>query len=169
KQDSVDLTKRIESGIGFNYYLPKDWFAATSVNTLSNTEQALKLRISGKLGAGKYLLHTNKAYLGFGAGVSALRETFTNSIPGRSSLEGYAGLDANFFDIGDFSFLGNLFVYRSFTEPGRWRSDLKLDAKYKLSHDFYFKLGINLNYDNRPAIAGRETDYLYTFSIGWKL
>lgn len=169
KQDSVALTKRTESGVGFTYYLPKDWFLGTSLSTLSNTQQALKLRFSGKLGAGKYLIHNNKAYWGVGAGLSANRETSTNNTPGRSSLEGYAGSEANFFDIGDFSFLSSLYIYRSFTEKGRWRSDFKLDTKYKLPHDFYLKMGLTLNYDNRPAVVGKETDYVYSFSVGWKL
>ncbi|MEX1202583.1 MAG: DUF481 domain-containing protein [Ferruginibacter sp.] len=169
QQDNVAQTKRTESGIAFNYYLSKDWFLNTSVNTLSNTEQALDLRFSGKLGFGKYLVHTNKAYLGVGGGLSANRETFTNNTESRSSLEVYAGGEANFFDIGDFSFLSNWFVYYGITETGRWRSDFKFDTKYKLPHDLFLKLGITLNYDNRPAIAGNETDYVYGFSIGWKL
>jgi hypothetical protein len=169
KQDFVSTTKRVESGIGFTYYLPKDWFLASALNTLSNTEQALKLRFSAKVGAGTYLIHSNKAYFGAGGGLSALRETFTNNTQGRSSVEGYLGTEANFFDIGDFSFLSNLYVYRSFTEQGRWRADFKLDSKYKLPHDFYLKLGINLNYDNRPAVAGSELDNVYTFSVGWKM
>jgi hypothetical protein len=169
RQDSVAQTKRIESGIVFTYYLPANWFAATSITTLSNTEQALKLRLSGKLGVGKYLKHTNRAYLGVSTGLNANHETYTNNTAAKSSLEGYAGVSANYFDIGDLSLLSNLYAYPSFTESGRWRADFMLDTKYKITSDFYIKLGASLNYDNRPAIAGNEIDYVYTFSVGWKL
>jgi hypothetical protein len=63
-QDSVKETKRTEGGIAGKYYLPKDWYLAASLNFLSNTEQALNLRTTGKLGIGKYIVHTNKQYWG---------------------------------------------------------------------------------------------------------
>ena len=169
KQDSVDEIKRTESGISFTYYLSKNWFATSSITTLSNTEQALKLRLSGKLGVGRYLKHTNRAHLGVSAGVNGNNESYKNNTDSKSSTEGYLGITANYFDIGDLSLLSNLFAYPSFTESGRWRVDFLLDSKYKITADFYIKLGASINYDNRAAIVGNETDYVYTFSIGWKL
>ena len=168
-QDSVAETKRTEAGASFTYFLPRDWYLLAALNTLANTEQALKLRFTAKLGGGKYLVHTNKSYWGVGAGGSFNNETFTNGTSARSSMEGYLGTEVNLFDIGDFSLLSNLYVYKSFTESGRWRSDFKLDTKYNLPLDFYIKFGITLNYDNQPAVVGKETDYVYVFSIGWQL
>jgi hypothetical protein len=57
------------------------------MNFLSNTEQALNLRTTGKLGAGKYIVHTNKQYWGLGAGLSLNNESFTNGTASRSSLK----------------------------------------------------------------------------------
>ena len=168
-QDSVADTKRTEAGASFTYFLPKDWYLLAALNTLKNTEQALKLRFTAKAGGGKYLIHTNRSYWGLGAGGSYNNETFTNGTSARSSVEGYLGTEVNLFDIGDFSLLSNLYVYKSFTESGRWRSDFKLDTKYNLPLDFYIKFGITLNYDNQPAVVGKETDYVYVFSIGWQL
>ena len=169
KQDSIADTKRTESGISFTYFLPNDWYIFTSINTLANTEQALKLRFSGKLGGGKFFVHTNKATFGAGGGLQYNGETFTNNTEKRSSLEGFAGFQANLFDIGDFSLLTDIYIYKSFTESGRWRSDFKLDSKYKLPHDFYIKLSGTVNYDNRPAIIGNEVDFVTSFSVGWEL
>jgi len=169
KQDSVDATKRTESGASYTYFLPGDWYLNAALNSLSNTEQALKLRFTGRAGIGKFIVHTNRSYFGVGGGLSFNNETFTNGTPKRTSLEGYLGTEANLFDIGDFSLLSNLYVYPSFTESGRWRSDFKLDTKYDLPLDFYIKLGITINYDNRPAETGKETDYVYVFSVGWSL
>ena len=168
-QDSIADTKRTESGASFTYFLPKDWYAVASISTLSNTEQALKLRFTSKVGVGNYIVHTNKSYFGVGGGLSLNNESFTNNTPKRTSLEGYIGAEVNMFDVGDFSLLSNLYVYPSFTESGRWRTDFKLDAKYDLPLDFYIKFGVTLNYDNEPAVAGKETDYVYVFSVGWEL
>ncbi len=169
KQDSIASTKRTETGASFNYYLPRDWYAAASLTFLSNTEQALDLRTTGKLGMGKYLIHTNSKYWGLAGGISFNNETFSNETAARSSLEGYVGSELNLFDIGDFSLFNSLYVYPSFTEAGRWRSDLKLDTKYEFLEDFYVKLNLTVNYDNQPAIKGKETDYVFGFSIGWEL
>jgi small nuclear ribonucleoprotein (snRNP)-like protein len=48
KQDSVPETKRTESGASFTYFLPRDWYLKGALTTLSNTEQALKLRFTTK-------------------------------------------------------------------------------------------------------------------------
>ena len=87
----------------------------------------------------------------------------------RSSSRRVSRIEVNLFDLEDVSLLGSLFVYPSFTESGRWRSDFSLDTKYDLPHDFYIKAGITLNYDNRPAIAGNTTDYVFMFTVGWEL
>jgi hypothetical protein len=168
-QDSVAETKRTEGGIAGKYFLQRDWYLATSINLLSNTEQAIKLRTTGKVGGGRYLMHTNKQYWGLGAGLSFNNESFTNGTESRNSLEGYFGSELNLFDIGDLSLFNNIFVYPSLTESGRWRTDIKLDIKYDLPLDFYIKTGVTLNYDNRPAIKGKETDYVLVFSVGWEL
>lgn len=169
KQDSVAETKRTEWGTTFRYFLPNDWFLNASPNFLSNTEQALKLRFTGKLGGGKYFVHTNKKYIGAGAGLSFNNESFTNSTPSRNSLEAYFGGEVNLFDLENFSLLTNIYAYPNLTESGRWRTDFSLDTKYDLPLNFYLKLGGTLNYDNRPAVTGKETDYVLNFSVGWEL
>lgn len=168
-QDSVEETKRTEAGGSFTYFLPRDWYLIGGVTTLANTEQDLKQRFTGKAGVGKYFIHTNKSYWGVSAGIASNNETFTNGKEKRNSAEGYFGSELNLFDIGDFSLLTNAYVYPNLTESGRWRVDFKLDSKYDLPKDFYIKFGITVNYDNRPAEVGKETDYVYVFAVGWEL
>lgn len=167
-QDSVETTKRIDGGLSYKYFLAKDWYAATSVNFLSNTEQALRLRTTGKLGIGRFLTHTNRQYWNAGAGLSFNNESFSNGDPTRNSLEAYGGSELNLFDIGDLNLLSSFYAYPSLTESGRWRTDFKFDAKYDLPLDFYIKLNVTWNYDNRPAIAGNQHDYVLAFSFGWE-
>jgi Protein of unknown function, DUF481 len=168
-QDSIAATRRNEAGINYIYYLPDDWYLMADGNYLSNTEQALKARYTGKLGAGKFLVHSNRSYWGLGGGLSINLESFTNDTPKRSSAEAYAGTQLNLFDTGDLSLLSTLYVYPSLTESGRVRSDFKVDTKYEFAQDFYLKFNLTLNYDNRPAVAGNETDYVYGLSLGWEL
>lgn len=82
-------------------------------------------------------------------------------------MEFYVASEAKLFDIGDLNFYGNWAVYRGITKSGRWRSDLKLDAKYDLPWDFYVKCNYTVNYDNKPAIPGNDFDYIFGFSFGW--
>jgi hypothetical protein len=167
-QDSVEAIKRTEGGAKYTYFLNGDWYVGGSLNFLSNTEQALELRTTAKFGGGKLLLHTNRRYWGAGLGLSLLNESFFNETPSRVSAEVYAGSELNLFDMGDFSLLTNVYVFKSITESQRWRCDFKLDAKYDIFNDFYLKPGITLNYDNRPAAVGRDLDYVFVFNIGWE-
>lgn len=168
-QDSIAPTERNEAGINYKYYLQHDWYLMLDGNYLSNTEQALQARYTGKAGAGKFLIHSNRSYFGVGGGISLNLESFTNEAPDRSSAEAYVGSELNMFDTGDLSLLSNIYLYPSLTESGRIRSDFKLDTKYEFANDFYIKFNITLNYDNRPAVAGNETDYVYGISLGWEL
>jgi hypothetical protein len=169
RQDSATTTERTDAAISFKYYLQHGWFTLTSLNFLSNTEQALALRATGRMGAGKLLFHTNQRYWGIGSGLSFNRERFTNETKKRSSLELFVGSELNLFDMGDFNLLSSVYIFPSLTEEGRWRSDIKMNMKYDLPLDFYIKPGITINYDNRPAIAGRDWDYVFMFTVGWEL
>jgi len=168
-QDSVKATKRTDANLSFIYYLQHAMFISSSVNFLSNTEQALKLRTTGKIGFGKLFIQTNRLYWGAGGGLSFNNESFFNETEARNSLELYLATEAKLFDVGDFNFYGNWSVFKSVTESGRWRSDLTTDVKYDLPLDFYLKLNFTVNYDNRPAIVGNDFDYIFGFSFGWKL
>ena len=55
-------------------------------------------------------------------------------------------------------------------ESGRIRTDFRFDAMYDdiFIKDFYIRAGFTLNYDNRPAEAGKEVDYIFTTGFGWE-
>lgn len=169
RQDSAANTQRTDAGLNYYYFLPRDWYLIAAPTFFSNNEQAIKLRFVGKGGAGKFLKHTNRDYLGVGSGVSYNSEIYTNETPKRKSVELFATIGTNVFDVGDFSLTSMLNVYKSLTEKGRWRGDFNFDAKYKFTSDFYLKAGVSLNYDNQPAVSGNELDYQYNTSIGWEL
>lgn len=168
-QDSVQDIRRTETGAEFVYFLPADLFLLSSLTTLSNTEQALKLRAQAKLGGGRYIVHSNRSYFRTGLGLSYNDESYTNDTPDKSSLEAYLGAELDLFDIGDLNLHSTLYAYPSLTESKRLRSDFNLDVKYDILDDFYIKLGTTMYYDNRPAIEGAELDYTYGFSVGWEM
>ena len=178
KQDETEDIKRDDYGVGYRYFLPKDWYLSADLDFLSNTEQSLDLRTNGKLGAGNYLVHSNRAYWGVGAGASFNNETFSftdvngsDSSSTNQSFEAYLGTEINLYDIGDLNLLTGATVFPSLTEPGRVRLDFNFDAKYDdlFIDDFYIRAGVTLNYDNQPPVAGKEIDYVFTTGFGWEL
>lgn len=173
KQDKVDDILRNDGGIMGKYFLPHDWYPLVSVDFLSNTEQQLDLRTTGKAGIGKYVIHTNELYWGFSLGANYNNETYTDGVtPDRKSWEGFLGTELNLFNVGllgeDINLLTKVIAYPSFTESGRWRTDFNFDLSYDLPLDFYIKLGFTLNYDNQPVAGSSETDYVFHTGFGWE-
>ncbi len=168
-QDSVDAIRRFEGAVGFNYFLKKGWFLMAQTTSLTNTEQSLKLRGTGKLGAGYYLLHTNNAYWNVAIGGAYLNEEFYTDDPTQNSMEAFLGSQVNLFDIGDLNLVSELAIYEGLTETGRFRCDFQLDVKYDLPRDFYVKVGTTVNYDNKPATGSSEADYVLQAGFGWEL
>jgi hypothetical protein len=170
EQDEVEPTQRKEGGLGFQYFLPADWFAIVSYNFLQNDEQKLKLRSIALLGGGNYIVRNNFMYFSAAAGAAWNSENYTDpTISDRSSTEGFASLELNMFNMGDLSMITSLYVFPSLTESGRIRSDFKFDLKYDLPLDIYFGVGYTFNYDNRPVEGASETDYVFQTSVGWEL
>jgi len=168
-QTDVDPIKRTELGASYNYFLPKDWYLIYSLSMLSNTEQLLDLRTSNMVGVGKYMVHTNKTYLGFSAGVNFNNEKFQGDATATQSGEAFLGAQYNIFDIGDLDLLTTVTAYPSMTEKSRFRTDFKFDIRYEFNFDLYFKVGTTMNYDNQPTEGASELDYIFQTTIGWKL
>lgn len=184
-QDNVSDIQRNDGGLGYRYFLPADWNVGADLVLLSNTEQSLDLRATGKLGVGNFIRRTNSFYWNVYGGVAYTSETFspvfnpddgtTTTAPSRKSMEGFLGTELNLYDIGDLNLLTSIVVYPTIisdesVESGRVRTDFRFDAKYDdiFIEDFYVRAGFTLNYDNRPAEAGREVDYIFTTGFGWE-
>jgi hypothetical protein len=168
-QDEVEDIRRADGAVTYKYFLPHDWYPVASVDFLSNTEQQLKLRTTGKLGFGKYMIHTNQLYWGLSLGANYNNEDYSlPELEDRNSLEGYLGTELNLFNVGDLSLVTSLIAYPSFTESGRWRSDFKFTINYDLPLDFYIKAGFTLNYDNQPAEGSPQADYVMHTGFGWE-
>ncbi len=169
-QNEVDDIRNIDGGLGFKYFMKNDMYPLASVNFLSSSEQKLDLRTTSKTGLGKFIKHTNNLYWGISLGATFNIEKYQDASEKRKSWEGFIGTELNMFNIGDLSLLTKLFVYPSFTETGRWRSDFILDVKYEMpfDDDFYIKLGSTINFDNKPAEGAPEIDYILHTGFGWE-
>jgi hypothetical protein len=168
-QREIDPIKRTELTFAYNYFLQNDWFLLYNLNLLSNTEQLLVLRNSNMLGLGKYLVHTNRVYLGFQGGFNLNNEKFDNQENSTRTAEAFIGAGYNIYDIGDLDLLTNLVVYPSLSTKGRVRSDFKFDIRYEFKFDLFFKIGTTLNYDNQPTEGASSLDYIFQTTLGWKL
>lgn len=175
RQDGVDEIERRDYGATFQYYPRKKWYLYANMSWFSNTEQAIELRYSAKIGAGRSIIENNKATWGILIGVQPLNERFNDGVtPENQSTEAFIGTQWNLFDTGDLSFLGSLFAYPSLTQEdaltgeSRFRTDFTFDVKYDLPYDFYIKTGLTLNYDNQ-AVTGNDTDYVWNLGFGWEL
>ena len=168
-QDSIAATRRTDASIGGRVLFQKMWFYFLSVKFLQNDEQKLKLRSTTTSGIGHYFVTSNRVYFAGATGLAWNNELFTDGQPMQNSLEGFAGLELNLFDIEDFSLLTNISVYPGISQKGRLRADFKIDLKYDLPLDFYIKFGYTHNFDNQPATNGSKNDYVFQTTVGWEL
>ncbi len=168
-QDDVDEIKRTEWKIDAQRYIIKEWYAIVNVSFLSNTEQALKGRVSTLGGIGKYMIRTNRLFLGVRVGVNYNIETYFDETLNKNSTEANIAANFNMFEFGDFNLTTDFTAYPSLSESGRFRLDYNLALKYDLPWDFYIKMDFALNYDNQPAIVGNDFDYIFNSGFGWEL
>jgi len=169
--DSVTIsTSRTEGGLGFRFFIVRDWFAMVGTELLQSTEQKLSLRALTKGGIGNYIVNTNRMYFVLAGGAAWNYEDYNDiTISDRNSAEAFAALEYSIFDIGDLDLRTSLVGYPSLTESGRFRSDFSFDLKYEFPLDFFINLGFTLNYDNKPVEGASETDYVLQTTFGWEL
>ena len=168
-QDKTEDIYRMDAAAGFQWFLPKDWYAEFSVNFLSNNEQKIKLRTTMRLGPGYYFTRNNSLVFSASAGLAINNESSTDPLlDTNTSAEAYLGVYFNKYDINDFSVLTSIVFSPSLTEDNRFRTDFKLDLKYDLPWDLYVKVGTTYNYDSQPVEGAPEGDYVFETGFGWE-
>lgn len=169
-QDDVQEIQRTAGELSFNYFLRKEFFLILQSEYLSNSEQKLKLRVTNKLGLGKYIIHNNSMFFAGNLGVAWNNEEYEESVDeNRDSGEAFLALEVNFFDFNSFSLVSGLTAYPSLTEKDRLRADFNMDLRYKLPLDLFLKVGFNYNYDSKPVEGTSYDDYIIRTTLGWSL
>jgi len=168
-QDNAPNTDRFTGNFDFKFFLRNDFFLSAIADYFSNTEQQLDLRSTYNASIGHYFKRTNKVYFNASVGIAYNYENYVNGVDNVESFEGSAKVEFNMFDMGDLNMFTSLTAYPSFTEKGRFRAVSNLTAKYDLPRDFYIKTSYDYNYDNKPVEGATESDYVFTFGVGWEL
>ncbi|NER11702.1 Protein of unknown function, DUF481 [Muriicola jejuensis] len=167
-QDNTEPIQRTDGLLNYRRLLFRKWYGIATLSTLSNTEQLIDIRANTQLGAGNYLLSTNKLHWGIKAGVNNNYELFSNDPESRTSWEGFLGTELNIYGARDLDLSIIYMGYSGITEEGRYRADVTFDLKYDLPLDFFIRLGVAYNYDNRPAENASQVDYVFRTGIGWE-
>jgi len=167
-QDSVKNVKRTDAMLEAIRLLHKKWYLLSDVSYLSNTEQALKGRVSPSLGLGRFIKSTNKLYFGLSLGATYNIENYEDATLNKTSSEAFLSSSFNMYDFKDFDLKTGIKFYAGLSEKGRIRADYDITIKYDLPWDFYIKTEFTLNYDNQPAVSGTELDYIFTSGFGYK-
>ncbi len=167
-QDSVAETSRTDASIESLRLLRNNYFVIVDVSFLQNTTQALDARISPSLGIGKFIVNTNRMYLGLSIGINYNIERFVDNAQDRQSTEAFFAAGLNMFDFEKIDITTNLRLLPSLSEQERFRIDYNFKIKYKIIKDFYISAGLTINYDNQPATIGQDFDYVVNTGFGWK-
>jgi hypothetical protein len=168
KQDSTDNISRFQGDITVQRFLKNEWFLQGLVDLLSSSDQKIKLRTTGSLGAGYYFKKNNNLSFGGGSGLAINNESyFDDPASAKSSLEAYVGSEFNKYDIGDLSLQTTAVFYPSLTEKGRVRLDFNFNLKYDITSNLYIKSGITYNFDNQPVEGASKGDYTFQTTFGW--
>ena len=166
----ISRTSRTEGGLGFLFFIVKDWFAVARTDLLQSSEQQLNLRAITKGGIGNFVVKTNRMNLGLAGGAAWNYENYSEATAiDKNSAEAFAALEYNIFDLGDLDLLTKLIAYPSLTESKRFRTDFSFDMKYEFKRDFFINLGLTVNYDNQPAEGSSPFDYVIQTTFGWEL
>lgn len=168
-QDQIDDTHRLDSDSKFSFHLDRNYFIFYGLKFLSVSEMNLNLRITNKIGLGRYFIRNNSMYFAGGLGMAWNNETYNLEDKfSRNSGEFLANVELNYFNIDNLTLLARLNSYPSFTERSRFRLDLNLDVKYDLPLDFFIKLSYKYNYDSKPLENSLKDDYILQTVIGWE-
>ena len=144
-QDSVKNVKRTDAMLEAIRLLHKKWYLLSDVSYLSNTEQALKGRVSPSLGLGRFIKSTNKLYFGLSLGATYNIENYEDATLNKTSSEAFLGSSFNMYDFKDFDLKTGIKFYAGLSEKGRIRTDYDITIKYDLPWDFYIKTEFTLN------------------------
>jgi hypothetical protein len=168
-QENAPDTSRWELGNDFRHLLGERWYVNTTQDFLSSDEQQLRLRTTIGGGGGRYLLRSSSQYLLAGGGLAWTNEQYTDDLaPSKDSGEAYAGTEFMTERLKVFDLLTRFTWYPSLTVSGRQRVNYKLDIDFNLPGDWYWRIGLFENYDNRPPSGLSKNDYGWSNAFGLK-
>jgi len=146
------------------------WFVNGFSGLERNTELGLGLRLLVGGGGGKDIFRTNtNLFTAFG-GLQVTQEWQLDEPGSETNLEGVISAQHKKFIYEDpeIDITTTFRLYPSITTPGRIRFSFNTNLKWELFTDFFWRLTLYDNFDNKPNDPGTSTnDYGITINFGW--
>jgi hypothetical protein len=168
-QPNEPESSRTALSLLYSHYLKNRWYVPGTGKFERNTDLGLKLRSSVGTGIGRYLVQTNRALLGAGAGAVLTRE-IPLSGDTTSNIEAYLGLTSSYFtyDSPKTSFTLTVVAYPSLNVGGRVRVELDTSLNREIVSDFTVGATVYNSYDSKPPTEGaKKNDIGVTLNVGW--
>jgi len=162
-------SSRTAMSVRYSRYLKNRWFVPGTGKFERNTDLGLKLRSSVGTGIGRYLVKTNRAFFGAGAGAVVTQEIPVSGDT-TSNIEAAFGLNGSYFtyDTPKTSFTLNVAAYPSLNVGGRFRVDLDTSLNREIVSDFTVGFTVYNSYDSKPPTEGaKKNDIGVTLNVGW--
>jgi hypothetical protein len=150
--------------------LPERWFTGAVALAERNDELGIERRWSVGWGGGRFVKQSNSQIWRATGGIIYTHELLLDSDESEGSFEGLLALDFDWFhfDEPELDLSTNLTLYPSLTESGRWRSSYAVSLKWEIISDFFWRLSLIGDYDNKPRDPNaNENDYTLNTSLGW--
>ena len=168
-QDNAPDTKRWDLGNDFRRLLGSRWYVNTTQDFLNSEEQGLDLRTTIGGGGGRYMLRSSSQYLALGAGLAWTNEDYTDPAqPAKDSGEAYLGSEFMTEKLKITDLITRFTYYPSLTISDRYRLAYRFDLDFNLPGDWYFRVGLFDNYDNKPPEGFSNNDYGWSNAFGFK-
>lgn len=165
QNDSI-LTSKADLLLKQSKIFNKHWFSSLSWALQQNSELGIQRRSIGTATYGKFLIKRNRLQLQLSGGLAANNESYFESSdgskrPDQIDLESVFKLQYKHFSNNEpeFNIFPSIIMYPSLTDWGRLRSDINIDLKFEVLHDFFFNLTYYHQLDNRPPESGTTSDY----------
>lgn len=168
-EDDGDETSRSAIDLaGVRYLGPRSLWLVQG-GFMRNEELGYDLRGTVSGGIGQFLVHSNRAALMVGAGLSTSREI---PVEGASTQEIEALLlfrQSYFtYDTPKTDITTSLFAYPSLSQWGRLRLELNAQLTREIIKDFTVGFSIYNSYDSNPPTAdARRNDLGLSLTVGW--
>ncbi len=168
----VDTTPA--ENINLNYTLARfflyRWFLNGFTGVEKNSELGLNLRLLIGAGAGRDIFRTNTNLLSAVTGLQVTQEWRVDQPGSTTNLEvvGYIQHKKFVYDDPEIDLTTTFRLFPSITTPGRIRFSFNTNLKWEIFSDFFWRLTIYDNFDNKPAASGMSNnDYGITINFGW--
>lgn len=167
--DNGENTSRHAADVGMARYFRQRSIWLLQGGFMRNEELGYKARTTMSAGVGRFLVHSNRAILSFGGGLSTSREV---PLDGASTQELELLVSARHsyftYDTPKTDLAMSVNLYPSLTSWGRVRIELDGRLSREVVKDFTVGFSIYDSYDSRPPTEGaRRNDVGLSLNVGW--